>query len=360
METAQIDGFRRSLLELADAHLVDRGGSPVPSGNRMPDGQMEMQIGDRRLLLVVKVRSDVYPRDAREIAWQFRELLGSGKRASREQVPVVLANAISESARQYFQEQDIAYHDLSGSLHLRGGGVYLLIDRTEEAKMRKRGIRLFDGRSATVLHTLFDRVGEWVTVTKVAEASGVSTAVVSRVFREMEQRNWLDVKGRRPYRERRLSKPDEVLDIWRERMRNGPRTRSDAYWVSGEVKEKFALKLQAAADSAGVSLEFTGQLAANAYAPHLTALLFLSVRFRERGVHDALLRDMGVKKVTKSFPNLQVLNADRANDLTCKGERVMGLSLASPLQAYLDLSREPGRSKEMAAHLRSVKLEWEK
>ena len=53
--------------------------------------------------------------------------------------------------------------------------------------------------------------------------------------------------------------------------------------------------------------------------------------------------------------NLGLIETRARGDVTV-GERRDGVNLAPPLQVYLDLLQSSGRSKEMAVHLRTERL----
>ena len=64
------------------------------------------------------------PRDAREIVWQFKRYLRELDSSNRRFIPMILARSVSEGARDFLQEEQFAYHDLSSTLykkHSRSG-----------------------------------------------------------------------------------------------------------------------------------------------------------------------------------------------------------------------------------------------
>ena len=104
-------------------------------------------------------------------------------------------------------------------------------------------------------------------------------------------------------------------------------------------------------------LEFTGQFAAQAYTPYLSNLSDLTVRTFGKRTHVWLISTLGAREVSEGA-NLVVIDGKsnlRRHRMHDENKRL----LASPLQVYLDLLEDHGRSKEMAEHLRSQELVWQ-
>lgn len=101
-------------------------------------------------------------------------------------------------------------------------------------------------------------------------------------------------------------------------------------------------------------LELTGQFAAQAYTPYLSNVSDLTVRVFGKRTHEWLISTLGAREVSEGA-NLIVIDGKatkRRHRVNEENERL----LASPLQVYLDLQEDHGRSKELAEHLRSQKL----
>ncbi|WP_432680309.1 type IV toxin-antitoxin system AbiEi family antitoxin [Nioella aestuarii] len=270
---------------------------------------------------------------------------------------MLLAKSISNGARKLLQEQQVAYYDLSGSLHICVEGLLILIDKPKTRTAKKRDINLFRGSRARVLHALFSRVGEWVTGAEIAQESGVSTATVSQTFKELERRDWLDAKGSGPAKRRRLSSPADLLDSWREAILSGPTVKPERYYVPRKKPEELSLELVHAASEENAEIELTGQFAAQAYAPFLSSVSEVSARIPDKRAAERVLNQLGARKVSEGA-NLFLLPCEKSGYPTRLENEVNGLPLASALQVYLDLLKEHGRSKEMADHLRSQELVW--
>lgn len=325
-------------------------------GRLRPDAILDAVVADCEIAFVIETRGDVYPRDAREIVWQLKRYMRELDSSNRRYVPMILARSVSEGAREFLQEEQIAYHDLSGSLFLSVDETFVLIERPKPKRAKRRAMNVFKGTRAQVLHTLFDRQGEWVSGSEIAEDAGVSPATVSETFKDLERRDWLEVKGEGPAKRRRLVRPDVLLDAWRDSILTSRASKRTRYYVPRMKPEDMAQEIKSANYYDDFDLEFTGQFAAQFYTPYLSNVSDLTVRTFGKRTHDWLISILDAREVSEGA-NLVLIDAKQnknRNRIHDENERLM----ASPLRVYLDLLEDRGRSKEMAEHLRSQKLVW--
>ncbi|MPQ96117.1 type IV toxin-antitoxin system AbiEi family antitoxin [Thioclava sp. JE_KL1] len=269
---------------------------------------------------------------------------------------MILARLVSEGARDFLQEEQVAYHDLSGSLFFNVDEMFVLIERPKPKRAKRRAANVFKGSRAQVLHALFDHPDEWVTGSEIAENAGVSPATVSETFKDLERRDWLDAKGEGPAKRRRLIRPDDLLDAWRDSILAGRASKRTRYYVPRMKPEDMAHEIKGANYYDDFDLEFTGQFAAQAYTPYLSNISHLTVRTFGKRTRDWLLSTLGAREVPEGA-NLVVIDGNPNKNRHRMHDENEGL-LASPLQVYLDLLEERGRAKEMAEHMRSQKLVW--
>ncbi|MGB7286081.1 MAG: type IV toxin-antitoxin system AbiEi family antitoxin [Salaquimonas sp.] len=361
-ETANIDrelveSLSDSLEAIPGAQLGEISFETEISGRLRPDVIMQITIGDRELSIVAETRGDVFPRDAREVVWQLKQYQKQLASSNRSFVPMIIARSVSDGARSFLRDERVAYHDLSGSLYIDVGDTFVLIDKPKSKRARRKDVNVFKGTRAQVLHALFARPGEWVTGTEIAVEAGVSPATVSQTLKDLERRDWLQVKGEGPVKRRRLIRPDALLDAWRDSILVEPATKRSRYYVPRMKPEDMVHKIRSENDYDDYDLEITGQFAAQSYAPFLTNVSDLAVRVRDKRSREWLLVVLGAREVSEGA-NLTVIDAN-TNKLSCGMSNDDERLLASPLQVYVDLLDDHGRSKEMAEHLRSQKLVWQ-
>lgn len=357
MELELVESLRGGLAAIPDAHLGEISWEEGIGGRWRPDAILNAVLADREIAFVVEARGDVFPRDAREIVWQLKRYLQELDVPNRRYVPMILARSVSEGAREFLQEEKVAYHDLSGSLFLSVDETFVLIERPRPKRAKRREVRVFNGTRAQVLHALFNRPGGWVTGSEIADRADVSPATVSETFTDLERRDWLDVRGAGPAKRRRLIRPDDLLDAWRDSILAGRAKKRSRYYVPRMNPEDMARVIERENHSNDFDLEISGQFAAQSYAPFLSNVLDLTVRAFGKRTHDWLISILGAREVSEGA-NLVVIDGKPAKHGHRKPEEAKRL-LASPLQVYLDLLEDHGRSKEMAEHLRSRELVWQ-
>jgi hypothetical protein len=352
-----IDSLSDSLAAIPGAHLGEISFEPEMSSRQRPDVIFQLTMGDREVSIVAETRGDVFPRDAREVVWQLKQHQKDLASSNQHVVPMIIARSVSDGARSFLRDERVAYSDLSGSFYIGIGDTFVLIDKPKSKRIRRKDVNIFKGTRAQVLHALFVRTDEWVSGLDIADEAAVSPATVSQTFKDLERRDWLQAKGEGPAKRRRLIRPDVLLDAWRDSILLEPATKQSRYYVPSMKPEDMVHKIQSEHDHNDCDLEFTGQFAAQSYAPFLSNISNLAVRVTDKRSREWLLSVLGAREVSEGA-NLTVIDAKSkqlSRGVSGDPERL----LASPLQVYLDLLEDHGRSKEMAAHLRSQKLVWQ-
>src|SRR3546814_8248918 len=85
-------------------------------------------------------------------------------------------------------------------------------------RLRKKGTKKFDsifqGQKARALHEIYERRQDWLGVKDLADASGVSPATASETLTELDRREWVDVQGAGPSKQRRLRAARPLPESW--------------------------------------------------------------------------------------------------------------------------------------------------
>ena len=305
----------------------------------------------RPVELVLLVRTNIYPRDAREILWRMDALTANHSGA----VPLLVADAISATAKEMLRHRRAAYYDAGGSLFLCSEPVYVHIDRPAPRPMASRVRSLFRGSRAQVVHCLLLTPDTWFGATRLAEKAGVSPGTASVVLRHLEEHEWVDTRGRGPTKQRRVADSGRMLDAWalsNETLR--PFSARD-YYVPVVPEQALALELHRAFETGGADYALTGESAGQRYAPFLSTVSRIHCLVAPQdGRIDAVLHDLDARRVDQGA-NLSVAPAPFPGALASR-EQVDGVWLASPVIVYLDLLRTGGRGREMARHLRRERL----
>jgi hypothetical protein len=324
-------------------------------GSYRPDFLMEVSQDNEPYRLVIEAKPSFFPRDAREAIWQLRNYLAHNDLGSYPAVPVLMAETISPGAREMLRDERIGYFDSSGSLFIAARGLYLRIDKPASRKQSRSLNNLFAGRRAQVLHAVWVTKPDWFGVHEIAERAGVSPATASETLIAIERRDWVEVRGAGPSKERRLSSPRSLLDAWSSFQGSVKPKAVRHYYVRSMAPPDLQRRLDHACEIEGVPYELTGISAGQIHAPYLSSVSQVTCRLPAgRGMH-AVLDAIEARPVRDGW-NLGVHELKLDDELRFR-QRIDDLWVADPLQTYLDLLQSGGRAKELAQHLRAERLD---
>jgi hypothetical protein len=354
-EAGMIDSFR-NVWDGLPGSIVDVQNSEDAGKDGGVDAVIMVQINDTSIVLVAEIKRQVFPRDVREIYWQLnRSFAGKfGRDGEREYIPFIMADAISPGARDDMRRDGIGYFEGGGSLFIPSKAAYLLIDKPmEKGGQAKAMTTVFEGQRAMVLHAIWEaQAGEpWFSVKEIVESSGASAGTVSETLNELERREWVDAVGSGPSKLRRLSDPSGLLDEWKAYQLTQKPPKMTRYYIPSAKLDEIVSQLA----SAPFDYEITGEVAGQKYAPYLTKVSTLVCRHNPGLFLDGFLTKLKAKLVTEGW-NFGLFTAGNTIRQLRFRQTIDGVQYASPLQTYLDLLQGPGRSKDLAEHLREQKL----
>ena len=352
-ERELLDGLIGAIGTLPDGH-AEIDGLEVAIGPRgRVDALVDARIGGQAVQLLVETKREAFPRDVRETVWQLRNHLAHMP-ADREILPFFIARAISPGARDILREERVGFYDLGGSLYIPARHAFVYVDRPVPKKNAKSFGSLFQGQKARVVQAVFDRRSEWLSVKELAESTEVSPATVSATLTELERREWVDVEGAGPSKLRRLRSAKALIDAWSSYVADQKPPKLARYYVPGSNALELAQQLDRACRDADAAYAVTAEAAAQLYAPYLSSISQVKCRIEPGRRQEEALERLNARSVSEGW-NLGLLETRARGDVTA-AESVQDVRLASPLQVYLDLLQGSGRSHEMAAHLRSERL----
>ncbi len=342
IEGPLLERFLKALRELPAAQ-AELSGIELPVGpDRRHDAHVDLRVGGKEVTLVIEIRKVVYPRDARQVLWQFLE---SARRLPR---------SISPGAKELLRNERIGYYDSGGSLFVPAGSIYVHVDRPLPKGLSRSIRSVFSGRRAQVLHALLLRNREWFGVKHIVEQARVSPATASQMLTELEKLEWVVSRGRGPRKERNLREPGALLDAWVNQqtvMRPLPMRR---YFVPSARADGLVEKFAEACAESSAEYAITHEAAGQRYAPFLSTVTQVRCRLLDGPAADRVLGALNAREVDQGA-HLAVIKVKSPGELLFR-ESVNGIWLASAVQVYLDLMRSEGRAKEMAKHLRLERI----
>jgi len=318
------------------------------------DAQIDVVIQGKHLTLMVEVKRQIYPRDVLQYLYKSQQMAERARHSFGDSVILLLAShSISPGARELLRERGHAYFAGGGSLYIESNG--LLLDRerppapSEERVMRT----LFTGTRARVLLTMLDRHKDWTNVKRLSLDAKVSAATASEVLQALERNDWVATEGAGPSKQRRLTRPGDVLDAWAKFTQTRKPPRQRRYFVPNALSDA-ASRIPLMLEKRHVEYALTGEAAAQHFAPWLTHISTLRLRMVYTDRAEAALSELDAK-LTSEGANVSVIEVSSPKDLAFS--RLEGnIRYAHPIQIYLDLLRMEGRARDAARNLREATI----
>jgi hypothetical protein len=252
------------------------------------------------------------------------------------------------------RENKVGFVDLQGNARLEFDGVFIERIVSNKPPSERRDLKsLFRPKSALVLKTMLRDPNRQWRVEELAQSAGVSLGHVSNVRSGLLDREWAQVSDRGLF----LSKPNEVLDAWRDAYEPPLGRRMSFYTVMHGKAFDDAARATLGADQPKGRAIFCSFSAAHWLAPYgrtglqyfyadeaglekLKIALQLSIAGKGENVAVTIPKDRGLLEDT----------VEPAPGAVCTG----------PIQTYLDLAAAGERGQEAAEHLRREQLKWPK
>jgi hypothetical protein len=304
---------------------------------RSSSSRPEVKIDSGGLKRVLKIEPTLHP---------SRRLLETGEADGDR---LILAPSLGEPLARDLRTVGINHADLNGRLYLRLGSPPLLIDRRPSAKQFTNSQSepdVFAAKSTRLLRTVLSARDALWTQAALAERSGLSRGLISRLVRTLVANGY--VKSVTPSTRQkagtwRVVEFDRLLDTWRERDKWPSRGRLLQYSVLGDNPQQTARKLQR---WLGASQPvFTQWFAAN-----------LRQAYTDTPVVSAYVADVAElsripARAVPTGGNLWII-VPRDDGPMREAHEADGFRLACDVQIYLDLLGAGGRGSDHAQVLR--------
>jgi hypothetical protein len=322
-----------------------------PKGRHEIDILVHLTACDRPYVLVCEVKSSGQPRYVRDGLLQLRNHI---ERSNLQASPVFIAPYLSPEARMICRENKVGFVDLQGNVRLEFDGVFIERTISDRPPPERRELKsLFRPKSAQVLKTMLrDPKRQW-RVEELAQAAGVSLGHVSNVRTGLLDREWAQVSGQGLF----LSKPNEVLDAWREAYEPPLGKRLSFYTIMHGKSFEDAARATLGADRGKGRAIFCSFSAAHWLAPYgRTGMQYFYAD--EAGLEQ--LKIALQLSTSGKGENVIVTIPKNRGLLDDTVEPAPGAVCTGPIQTYLDLAVAGERGQEAAEHLRREHLTWPK
>jgi len=354
-EQQLITQFLGALRALPDVRAKLDPQPPETGAGRSFDAHVDLSVAGKSFMLQIEAKKKaVYPRDVSHLLWRLLADKYSGAKPDEAPLSLLVAESISPGAKELLREQRVGYYDSGGSLYLPAPGAYLYIDKPPPKTLAKSIRALYSGRRAQVLHALLVRHDDWFGVNDLAQLAMVSPATASQVLSELERFDWAVSRGQGPSKQRHLSEPGALLDVWAQQLALARPLSLQRYYIPDTKADMLLARVSKAFDASAAAYAISHEAAAQRFAPFLSSVSQVRVRLMIDARAEAAIAELDARVVSEGA-NLAIIEARSPGELLFR-ERIGDAWLASPVQVYLDLLRGEGRAKEMAEHLRKERL----
>lgn len=273
-------------------------------------------------------------------------------------IRMLAASSLSATTRELLRQNGVAYWDKGGSLYLELPQAVYVIEKPAppQAREDREPKNPYKGSSAQVLHAmLLEHERPWK-VTELARKAKVSPYTSQQVLGYLESQLWIRREGRGPHGVRYLTQPGKLLDAWADHHSWSSYRSLRFHRLAKNItvqRDQLVSFLSSQENPWALTLEH----GVSAIAPFVTQLPgVVTVLVPDSQPWSALANEAGFREVGDG-ENLRLwLVSNETPFMGCSKHE--GLTIASPIQLYLDLFQWPRRGKEQAQYLRERALSF--
>jgi transcriptional regulator with AbiEi antitoxin domain of type IV toxin-antitoxin system len=321
-----------------------------PSRNREADFLIRLKANGRPVRLICEVKGSGQPRYVRTAIAQLRNYIEH----QRDAYGVVIAPYFSPASQQICRNEDICFVDFEGNCRLVFNGVFIERAAPLKPSTARRELKsIFSPKSAQVLRVLLRKPDRRWKVVDLAKAARVSLGQASNVRNALIDREWAESDSEGLF----LTKPDALLDSWRDAYVRSPGQRLAFYTpLHGSTFQERIAKVLENANLNGAAM-LASFSAAQWLAPYarVNTNHFYANEIGLTALREGL--ELSSSARGENVIVMQVKDNGLFNDAV---EPVPSIRCTSAVQTYLDLSIAGERGKEAAEHLRVERLKWQK
>jgi len=306
-------------------------------GNFRPDLFCELQSPQRTTVALVEIKYLGQPRLARDAVNQLLRYL----KAMPDAYGIFMAPYISPAAALVCREEGIGYIDLADNCWISFDQVFIQKEGKPNPFSERRELKtLFSAKAERVLRVLLTSYGKPWKMQKLADEAKVSIGLVSNVKRLLLEREWIS-EEKMGFS---LVDPEALLKKWKENYQFKRNRVREYYGFEETSKQEF--DLAEIFNASNIRYAFTGFSGAARYAPAVRSYQRASIYIQWDETITDILSIMKLKPVD-SGSTLRVIEP-HDDGVFYNSLKVNGISVATPVQVYLDLKSERGRSEEAA------------
>jgi Transcriptional regulator, AbiEi antitoxin, Type IV TA system len=311
-----------------------------------PDFLISLEVPEGAQTLIVEVKNTGQPRVARDAVNQLLRFSQEFPQA----FPVFIAPYISPKAAEICELAGVGYIDFSGNCRLSFQEIYIEKTGNPNVFSEKRDLRsLYSPKAENILRVLLTPPIKTWKIQELADEAGVSVGQVAKVKNLLLNREWLrEADGMV------MSEPLRLLNEWAQNYNFRKNRVKDFYSMKSISEIEFGLANLCKGEKLTYALtSFSG---AARLAPAVRyQRVFAYVEDTDKDVAGLL----NVKEVP-SGANVSLLTP-YDEGIFYGSKEMNGVSIASPIQIYLDLKTYRGRGEEAADMLleQVIRKKWQ-
>lgn len=315
-----------------------------------PDFSIRVPSNDDQWTLICEVKASGQPRHVRLAVLELNDYVRA--LPIGHAYPVLVAPYLSPEAREMCREANVGFLDFWGNWYLCFDQVFIERTGKKVATAQRRELRsLFGPKSARILRLLLRHPEHNWKVVELAERARVSVGQVSNVRAALMDHEWAEAG--KASEGLRVTRPDVILDAWREVYGKHRPQRSNYYTLlHGDALESAIRAALTEADDGAKAV-----LASFSAAQWLAPFARVATRrfFADAEGEAALRKHLRLEPISRG-ENVVI---ERPKDEGIFDDRIQpapGIWCTGLVQTYLDLAVAGERGREAAEHLRSLKI----
>jgi len=320
--------------------------SPKISPTFSPDLSLEIIFNNKRITIIVEIKSVGEPRYIRSAVQQIVTYLNT----IEDTYGIIAAPYISEKTGAICEEANIGYIDLSGNCFISLDTIYIKKENYKSIYSEKRELKsLFSKKTTRLLRVLLCNSENTYTQLSLSKEANVSIGLANRTVKKLYNQEYIDYAENKRIS---LKNPSNLLDLWRENYSYKDNNIQGFY--SSLRREQFESRLiNYMSKNKQDRYAFTLFSGATLVAPFVRSD---QTFFYFSGDYEKLKKEIEIKPVS-SGANIVIL--DPYDDGVFYGiQKVQRRNTVSKIQLYLDLYNYKGRGREQADYLRERAIKF--
>ena len=263
-------------------------------------------------------------------------------------IPVIVSYYLSEQKRKYCMEKRICFIDLSGNVFLSYKSLYVERIGFPNKYPEKRNSRSpFSDKASLILRELLKDDDKEYGVREIAKTVGLNPGYVSRISKELENRNYL----LRMNSKFKIPEPKVILEEW-SNVYNYKKNQIESYFSLDKQISEILIHLQKISNKIEYALSL--QAGANLLIP-FSMYNEVHIYVSDLKSKASIIQALDLKKVEKGA-NVYLMLPYYKNSVFYDKQKVQNLWIVSDVQMYIDLINYPLRGLEQAEQILNERI----